>query len=359
MEAPVAESNRKSRTTIDDFPIAKIRRDRDVQIRESLDADALKDYTDRILAGESPPAVELFYDGTDYWLSNGFHRVEAMLRAERTHISVEQTAGTRRDAILHGLGANADNGVRLTNEDKRRSVKRLLCDEEWSKWSDRQIARQVHVSNNFVSELRRLASSDDSDRSSEQRLYVDRHGHKGTMKTGAIGRSPRLRAARDEDKSPTPSPSIAPEAELGQEDVEPDSAVVPGDVPSASEPVTIAPPADAPSADEPGPGEAEVAIEDVAPSEAAAVTVAPAVSGATPERKAAGRKQADVVPPADEPSRQALAGKVRRYRNVNKDVQKALKEALKLIDGKAAMQIRFVEVQVFLRNALKRLKEVE
>jgi len=36
--------------------------------------------------------------------------------------------------------------VRVTNDDKRMAVSRMLSDEEWAKWSDREIARKCRVS---------------------------------------------------------------------------------------------------------------------------------------------------------------------------------------------------------------------
>jgi hypothetical protein len=62
--------------------------------------------------------------------------------------------GSKRDAILCAVGANADHGQRRTNADKRRAVQTMLQDPEWSGWSDRQIADQCAVSHNFVGSLR-------------------------------------------------------------------------------------------------------------------------------------------------------------------------------------------------------------
>ena len=65
----------------------------------------------------------------------------------------------RRDAILYACGANATNGIRRTNADKRQAVERLLGDAEWSKWSDREIAKRAAVGKSFVSNLRNEMAS--------------------------------------------------------------------------------------------------------------------------------------------------------------------------------------------------------
>jgi len=41
-----------------------------------------------------------------------------------------------------------------SNADKRKAVLTLLEDEEWGKWSAREIARRCCVSHNFVAELK-------------------------------------------------------------------------------------------------------------------------------------------------------------------------------------------------------------
>ncbi len=53
----------------------------------------------------------------------------------------------KRDAILYACGANATNGIRRTNADKRQAVERLLTDEKWSLWSNVTIAKHCLVSN--------------------------------------------------------------------------------------------------------------------------------------------------------------------------------------------------------------------
>jgi len=89
---------------------------------------------------ESLPPVVVFYDGTAYWLADGFHRVAAHVKAGRESVLADVRQGHRRDAILHSVGANAAHGLRRTNADKRRAVEILLRDEEWSGWSNVVIA---------------------------------------------------------------------------------------------------------------------------------------------------------------------------------------------------------------------------
>lgn len=68
----------------------------------------------------------------------------------------EVRVGTQRDAILYPCGANTQHGLRRSQADKRKAVGIMLADPEWSKWSDREIARRCGVSHPFVGKLRHL-----------------------------------------------------------------------------------------------------------------------------------------------------------------------------------------------------------
>lgn len=160
-----------------------IRRDGGTQPRASLDPATVEAYAEAARAGAAFPPVIVFYDGTDHWLADGFHRVAAHEAAEFEEVHAEIRPGTRRDAVLYACGANATHGLRRSNEDKRRAVLLLLEDAEWSQWSDREIARRAHVGHPLVAELRRLTGS-----SSSERTYQTRHGGVATMDTAAIGR---------------------------------------------------------------------------------------------------------------------------------------------------------------------------
>jgi hypothetical protein len=134
--------------------------------------------------GEAFPPVVVFHDGKDYWLADGFHRRDAAIGAGLLEIEAEVKQGTQRDAILYSVGANADHGLRRTNDDKRRSVIRLLEDEEWGKWSDREIAKRCNVNPHLVAELRPVTVNNPS----ESRTYTTKHGTQATMNTARIGK---------------------------------------------------------------------------------------------------------------------------------------------------------------------------
>ena len=125
------------------------------QSRAELDHSAIESYGDAMQAGVVFPPIIVFYDGEKYWLADGFHRVEAADAAGLEEIDADVRQGTRREAVLFSLGANAHHGVRRTNSDKRRAVHTLLVDDEWKAWSDRKIADTCGVSHTMVAIARR------------------------------------------------------------------------------------------------------------------------------------------------------------------------------------------------------------
>lgn len=143
--------------------IGKIRLDGGTQSRASIDADTVARYVEVLGNGKKLPEIAIFFDGTDYWCADGFHRVKAWTETGAKTAPCEVHQGDRRDAVLYSVGANDAHGKPRTNADKRRAVMLLLSDEEWQKKSDRWIAEKCLVSNNFVGSLRpKQLSSDDS-----------------------------------------------------------------------------------------------------------------------------------------------------------------------------------------------------
>ncbi len=125
------------------------------QMRVEMKPDVVRECADDMAGGAVFPPVVVYYDGSIYWLADGYHRVEAARKLERETIDAEVREGGKRDAIIHGIGANASHGLRRAQADKRRAVERLLCDEEWSKWSDRKIAKFAKVDHKTVGKIRR------------------------------------------------------------------------------------------------------------------------------------------------------------------------------------------------------------
>ena len=128
--------------------------DERLQSRTEINEDTVSDYADAIGTGAEFPAVLVYFDGINYYLTDGYHRVLAHKRAQKVSILCDVVHGTMRDAILHSTGVNAKHGMRRTYADKRKAVMTLLDDFEWSDWSNAEIARRCGVSAPFVANLR-------------------------------------------------------------------------------------------------------------------------------------------------------------------------------------------------------------
>jgi hypothetical protein len=140
------------------FQLALIKTDVRTQTRVSINVATVDEYTEALQDGADLPAVTVFDDGAEYWLADGFHRVAAYRKQGRVTIPAKVHSGSQRDALLFSCGANAKHGLRRSNEDKRKAVGILLADAEWSKLSDREIARHCGVSNMLVAAVRNPAS---------------------------------------------------------------------------------------------------------------------------------------------------------------------------------------------------------
>ena len=157
-----------------------IRVDGGTQSRVELNLDIVSEYAELMLAGVKFPPVVTFFDNSQFWLVDGFHRLAAVQKAGL--LSIEVTIcrfGTQRDAVLHSVGVNGDHGLRRTNADKRHAVSILLHDEEWGSWSDSATAKACGVSHPFVGKVR-------------AEIFPTCNGYKSEHRKGADGRTLKL-----------------------------------------------------------------------------------------------------------------------------------------------------------------------
>lgn len=189
----VAEVSRGKKVTgnvsSENLPLSKIKADHRAQPRENLITDVVQTYAEAMQDGATFPPLIVFHDGDDYWLADGFHRRYAATSIGLTEFRCEVRSGNLRDAILFSCQVNATHGTPRTTEDKRRAVMKLLQDDEWSHWSDREIARHAKVTHPLVAKLRaEIAPAPTSpDKPKATRTYKTKHGTTATMNTTAIG----------------------------------------------------------------------------------------------------------------------------------------------------------------------------
>ena len=190
--------------------LADIKVDQACQARAKMDNDTIDEYVE-IMKEDSDdpfPPVVVFYDGTEYWLADGFHRRAAAERIGLLSLKVEVRQGSQRDAILHAVGANTTHGLRRSSDDKRRAVEMLLADPEWVNWSDAEIAKYCNVSDRFVSKQRRHTPNRSE---STVRKYTNpKTGQTTEMDISNIGRRAKLAESPEVLVSSPDCPASAP-----------------------------------------------------------------------------------------------------------------------------------------------------
>jgi hypothetical protein len=137
------------------LPLGSICIDWTINARAAMRRETTLAYADALGAGAKFPPVTVFFDGTAYWLADGFHRYVAHEIVGAAEIPVEIRLGTPRAAAFYSAAANGLHGLRPTKADKRKAVIRLLEDPEWARWSDQQIATLCNADPATVGELRR------------------------------------------------------------------------------------------------------------------------------------------------------------------------------------------------------------
>lgn len=192
-----------------------VRFDGGTQMRVGLDGDTVAEYRQAYESGVDMPPAVVYFDGSDYWLADGFHRWHALHESGAELIECEVHKGSQRDAIWHAVGANASHGLRRTNEDKHKAVETVLRDEEWAKLSDRQIADHCGVSNVFVSKLRNQLLTVNSSHNGQSTRRVGKDGKARIMPKPAakLAELPPVVDGEPDDEQDDAEPDVSDEPE--------------------------------------------------------------------------------------------------------------------------------------------------
>lgn len=132
----------------------KIRLDGMTQFREHIDQNTVKHYADCMRDGAEFPAIQCTFDGSHFWLCDGFHRYFASQAVGFKEMLVEYRPGTLEDAQDLALGANGKHGMPTSRATKQKKVEFALSAERHAGKSDREIAKLCEVSHTFVASVR-------------------------------------------------------------------------------------------------------------------------------------------------------------------------------------------------------------
>lgn len=129
-----------------------LRLDGGTQARVSTHEDTVEEYANLIDASDEWPfgPIDVFHDGTDFFVADGFHRTLAAQRQKRASIPCRVHKGTARDAKIFGMTANDTHGLRMTREDKRACVLWLI---EQGGMTQEEMAAKAGVSRSTVARV--------------------------------------------------------------------------------------------------------------------------------------------------------------------------------------------------------------
>lgn len=132
--------------------LESIRTDGGTQMRPGIVEEYVAELVESIEEGQELPALEVFFDGEVYWLSDGFHRVAAYRKMGVPEVKAVIFEDSLEQAIMRAAQVNAHHGLRRSDETLRNAVLAVL--KIHPEWSNRQVASHVHTSHTTVAKHR-------------------------------------------------------------------------------------------------------------------------------------------------------------------------------------------------------------
>lgn len=174
----------------------EVRIDGGTQIRVNISQETVYKYKENMEDGDVFPALEVVYDGANYWLIDGFHRYHAMKLIGYRTVEVLYRPGTLREARILALAMNSKHGLPRTNADKRNAVEKALEMEEFKSATDADIAKACDVSKPFVAAIRRPEAKERQKESMEK--HIRKRAQEIAQKDSNAITDPRAGEAPDE-----------------------------------------------------------------------------------------------------------------------------------------------------------------
>jgi transposase-like protein len=130
-----------------------IRTDGGTQVREGLNEEWVAELSELYAdTGHDIEPIVVMFDGSAFWLVDGFHRLAAAKRAGLTGLAARVREGTLDQATLLACRMNR-GGMRWTSGDKKRAVLLALSTKEGKKWGVRELARHCGISKSHVANV--------------------------------------------------------------------------------------------------------------------------------------------------------------------------------------------------------------
>ncbi len=131
-----------------------VRTDGGTQMREVIDQDRVYQFVADMKDGDVFPRIFAMFDGSNYWLVDGFHRYHAMKLMGIKEIEIDYKPGTLHEARVLAYSVNNKHGKPPTLADKRKAVADALTNPLTMHKSDNEIAKICGVSHPMVASAR-------------------------------------------------------------------------------------------------------------------------------------------------------------------------------------------------------------
>lgn len=192
--------------------LGQIKIDGNTQARAGLDQATVTEYSELLKDGVKFPAPTVLFDGSTYWMADGFHRYFAHKANGALEMEFDVREGTQREAQFYAMGANGGRGLKWRPEDIKRICYIMFEDEEWGGMSNNAIAKHMGVSAMTVGRHRHSWDESRQEGESEEQeaevTYI-KDGESKTMKTGKIGKT-KEKKPKAEKKSKPKDPNAPP-----------------------------------------------------------------------------------------------------------------------------------------------------
>ncbi len=124
--------------------------DSSVDIRERLDEPTISTYMEVF---DRLPPITVFETPEGMILADGFHRVSAATRLGHQEVEADVKKGTRQDALEFAASANATGGLRLTSEERRLGIRRLVGLHP--EWGNSEVSSRMACNDELVRQVKR------------------------------------------------------------------------------------------------------------------------------------------------------------------------------------------------------------
>lgn len=148
--------------------------DKDIHIRTIVNPEIIDEYTISLNNGELFPPIKVYKNNENkYLLVDGLYRLEANKQVGNQSIECIVLDGSYKEVLIESIKYNKNHGLRMSNQDKEKTIKIILNNSELSNLSDRAIANIVGVGHPFVSKVRKSLNTSTGIENHPKRLCID------------------------------------------------------------------------------------------------------------------------------------------------------------------------------------------